>query len=65
MKKQYLKPNLLVHTMTLCEIVCTSITRISGIDDLNISNEESDEAGITTGNSRHTRIWDDEEDYEF
>ena len=29
------------------------------------SNEGTDNAAITTGNSRHTSIWDDEENDEF
>jgi hypothetical protein len=33
-----------------------------GVDDLDVNNEGTDDAGITTGNSRRRSIWDDEDD---
>ena len=49
---QYQKPTVIVQKITLCKLICTSITTIMGVDDLDVNNEGTDDAGITTGNSR-------------
>ena len=65
MKKIYQQPTTLIVGQTTNTMVCTSIIGVSGIADLGISNEGTDEAGITTGNSRRSTLWDDDEEDEY
>ena len=64
MKKQYQEPTVIVQKIILCKLICSSITGIAGIDGLGISDDETGEAGIITGNSRRG-IWDDDEENEY
>lgn len=65
MKKTYQQPTTLVIGLTTTTMVCTSIIGVSGVTDLGVSNEDTDEAGITTGNSRRNSLWDDDEEDEY
>jgi hypothetical protein len=64
MKKQYQTPFVTIQEISPIELICSSITSISGVGELDISDEGTDEAGITYGNSRKS-IWDDDEEYEY
>jgi hypothetical protein len=62
MKKQYQEPTVIVQKITPYNLICTSIRNITGIDDLGFDDEGTESAGVTTGNSRSSNLWDDEED---
>lgn len=65
MKKQYQTPFVTIQRIAPSTLICSSVASISGADGLGISNDGTDDAGIITGNSRSTSIWDDDEDDEF
>lgn len=65
MKRKYQQPTTLVIGLTTTTMVCASIRGVSGVADLDIDNNGTDEAGITTGNSRRRSLWDDGEEEEF
>ena len=64
MKKQYQTPIVIIQKISPISLICSSIASTSGVGDLGISDDGTEEAGITTGNSRRG-IWDDDEDNEY
>ena len=65
MKKQYQTPFVTIQRIAPSTLICSSIASISGADGLDISNDGTGEADITTGNSRRKSVWDDDEDDEY
>jgi hypothetical protein len=61
MKKQYKKPVVSVHRIVPQRMVCGSIKSISGLQELVVSNQDTEIAEITEGNSRDSKAWDDDD----
>jgi len=51
MKKAYIKPEVQVKTIEVCNMIASSITGISGADGLGKGGDTSD-AGIESGNAK-------------
>ena len=66
MKKTYQQPTTSVFILDTTDMVCASgISAVSGVDDLTLSDESTEEADITTGYARRRSLWDNEEEEEY
>lgn len=65
MKKIYQQPMTLVVRTAPAELICGSINSVSGVSGLEVSDEDTREAGITSAGSRKNSLWDDEEEEEY
>lgn len=64
MKKQYQVPSVIIRKISPISLICSSIASTSGASDLGISDDGTEEACITFGNSRRG-VWDDDEEEEY
>ncbi|MBR4897685.1 MAG: hypothetical protein IKZ48_02700 [Prevotella sp.] len=64
MKREYQKPTTLVVQITTSGLICGSITEVSGVTGLDISDDDTSDAGITTAGSRYGSLWDEDDEDE-
>lgn len=62
-RKAYIVPALEVHTITIQQMICGSLTGVSG--DSGVGEGEGDPEPPGGGDSRRYKEWDDEEDEDW
>jgi len=65
-RKAYIVPALEVHTITIQQMICNSITDVEGVDDITMDEEGLDPGKNSEGgaNSRRRDVWYDEYEVE-
>ena len=67
-RKAYIVPALEVHTITIQQVICNSITKVEGVEDIAMGEEDLDPGKQRGANSRRRDVWYDEyeeEEQEF
>ena len=60
MKKTYISPETNQTIVSLIKMIASSPVS-TNLGGLGVSNESAEDAGITSGNSRRSSLWEDEE----
>ena len=64
-RKAYIVPALEVHTITIQQVICNSITDVEGVDDITMGDETDPGKNSEGGaNSRRRDVWYDEYEVE-
>lgn len=57
--KKYIQPELTVVAVNLQTLICNSVTEVTGLDGVEMSNEDFEGGAV---DSRRKDVWDDEEE---